>query len=108
MNLFIIGNGFDRAHGLATSYVDFRNYLENEDWEYLIALEAPYGCVPESNRDLVEKRLWKEFENNLSSINEDEIMNSCMSIEMGLESGDIGIEDTLNVYWRTSISISND
>lgn len=26
-NLFIIGNGFDIAHGLETSYDDFRNYL---------------------------------------------------------------------------------
>lgn len=24
MNLFVIGNGFDRAHGLNTSYIDFR------------------------------------------------------------------------------------
>lgn len=28
-NLFIIGNGFDLAHGLPTSYADFRKYLEN-------------------------------------------------------------------------------
>lgn len=27
MNLFIIGNGFDLAHGLKTSYEDFHNYL---------------------------------------------------------------------------------
>ena len=24
--LFVIGNGFDRAHGLKTSYWDFRKY----------------------------------------------------------------------------------
>ncbi|MGE5614275.1 MAG: bacteriophage abortive infection AbiH family protein [Bacillota bacterium] len=100
MNLFIIGNGFDRAHGLSTSYGDFRNYLENEDWEYLVSLEALYDCVPESNQALVEKRLWREFENNLSSINEDVVIDGCMSIEMGLESGDVGIEDTLNIYWE--------
>lgn len=29
-SLFIIGNGFDRAHGLPTSYEDFRNYLLDE------------------------------------------------------------------------------
>jgi len=28
-NLFIIGNGFDRDHDMATSYADFRKYLEN-------------------------------------------------------------------------------
>lgn len=30
MKLFIIGNGFDLAHGLKTSYEDFRAYLQEE------------------------------------------------------------------------------
>jgi len=29
MKLYIIGNGFDREHGLATTYWDFRGYLES-------------------------------------------------------------------------------
>jgi len=70
MNLFIIGNGFDRAHGLPTSYINFRNYLEDEDWQYLVDMEALYDCIPESRREWAEKRLWQEFENNLSAINE--------------------------------------
>jgi hypothetical protein len=80
--------------------MDFRNYLECENWSYLTNLEAPYDCVPESKRDLVEKHLWREFENNLSEINESEIIDASMSLDMGLESGDIGIEDTLNEYWE--------
>ena len=100
MNLYIIGNGFDMAHGLSTSYMDFRNYLENVDWEYLIRLEAPYNCVPESRREWIDKCLWREFESNLSSINETEIIDGGTSLELGLESGDVGIEDTLNVYWE--------
>ena len=28
MKLFIIGNGFDKGHGLNTSYWDFRTYLK--------------------------------------------------------------------------------
>ena len=28
MNLFIIGNGFDIAHGLKTRYTDFAEYLK--------------------------------------------------------------------------------
>ena len=100
MNLFILGNGFDRAHDLPTSYMDFRDYLKNEDRSYLTSLEAPYDCVPESNSDLVQKHLWREFENNLSEINEAEIVDGAVSMDMGLESGDIGIEDTLNLYWE--------
>lgn len=99
MNLFIIGNGFDRAHGLSTTYINFREYLEREDWSYLVKLEEPYGYVPESARDLTEGRLWREFENNLSDINESEFVDAGTSIEMGLESGDVDIEDTLNDYW---------
>ena len=40
MKLFIIGNGFDIAHNLNTSYGDFRDYLEKENWEFLSSLEA--------------------------------------------------------------------
>lgn len=100
MKLFIIGNGFDIAHGLPTKYIDFRNYLEEADWGFLTALEAPYGFVPEGRRDLVEELLWKDFEKNLCAVNEDEIIDGALSIDMGLEGGDVAIEDTLNEYWE--------
>ncbi|WP_315121291.1 bacteriophage abortive infection AbiH family protein [uncultured Clostridium sp.] len=100
MNLFVIGNGFDRAHGLKTSYIDFRNYLEDKDWEYLTCLEKMYNFLPDSRREMVEEYLWKEFEKNLSAVNEDEIIDFGTSIDMGLEGGDIGIEDTLDDYWE--------
>ena len=29
-DLFIIGNGFDRAHGLKTSYYDFHQFLKDK------------------------------------------------------------------------------
>ena len=31
--LFIIGNGFDQAHGLRTGYNDFKNYVEEHDYQ---------------------------------------------------------------------------
>lgn len=43
MNLFIIGNGFDLAHGLATRYNDFKIYLEKT---YPQAIEDIY-TIPE-------------------------------------------------------------
>lgn len=100
MNLFIIGNGFDRAHELKTSYVDFRQYIEEKDPEFLAALESVYNFLPESNRKSVEECLWREFEKNLSAVNEDEIVENAIFMDMGLENGDIGIEDTLNSYWE--------
>lgn len=30
MRLFLIGNGFDRFHGMNTEYSDFRNYMINK------------------------------------------------------------------------------
>lgn len=31
--LFLIGNGFDKAHGLPTGYGDFRDYVEECDYQ---------------------------------------------------------------------------
>ena len=31
MNILILGNGFDIAHGLKTKYTDFLNYCKNEE-----------------------------------------------------------------------------
>ena len=36
--LFVIGNGFDRAHGLKTSYWDFRKYLEKYAEDFLVQM----------------------------------------------------------------------
>ncbi len=59
--LFIIGNGFDRAHDLPTSYADYRFFLENNSRykEFLRKLENAYGL--NGNNDL----WWRDFESNL-------------------------------------------
>lgn len=100
LNLFVIGNGFDLAHGLKTKYKHFREYLEEHDENFLYALEGMYGFSRESNRQWIEEYLWEQFEKNLSYINDAEIIDFGTGIEMGLEGGDVGIEDTLNEYWE--------
>lgn len=108
MRLFVIGNGFDIAHKLNTSYGDFRDYLEKENWEFLSSLEAMYGIaigdwIDHIDEELWEKQiknyLWRDFESNLSKIDEVIIYNG-EDIDLGLECGDIGIEDTLDEYWK--------
>ncbi|MDH2473522.1 bacteriophage abortive infection AbiH family protein [Clostridium perfringens] len=108
MKLFIIGNGFDLAHGLKTSYYDFRSYLDEENWEFLSSLESMYGlsiggwmdhASEEIIKDVLEKVLWENFESNLSNIDETIIYDG-EDIELGLEGGDIGVEDTLDDYWE--------
>lgn len=39
MKLYIVGNGFDLAHGLPTAYWNFREYLEKVDCGFLSAFE---------------------------------------------------------------------
>lgn len=99
MKLFIIGNGFDKGHGLATSYWDFRMYLENLYPEFLNAFEEHYYIYPKMDEAAKQKLLWNELESNLANIDEDVIIEQATSIDMGLESGDVGIEDTLYEYF---------
>lgn len=99
MKLFIIGNGFDKGHGLDTSYWDFRTYLENLYPDFLYALEEHYYIYPRTDEIVKQKLLWNQLETNLANIDEDVIIEQALSIDMDLESGDVGIEDTLFEYF---------
>lgn len=57
--LYIIGNGFDLAHGLETSCSDFRDYLHNKDSNFAEELEGIYG----------KEELWSNFEYALGKPN---------------------------------------
>lgn len=95
MTLYILGNGFDLAHKLPTAYWDFRSYLKSAHPEFLKAFEEHYDIYPSMTDEEKGEYLWNRFESNLANIDEDSIIDSGMSIEMNLESGDVGIEDTL-------------
>ena len=45
-SLYIIGNGFDLAHGIDTRYWSFRTFLEENHWEFLQRFENLYGIQP--------------------------------------------------------------
>lgn len=55
MKLYILGNGFDVAHGLSTKYLDFENYVKSIDKELYDKLNEIY---PSSV-------LWFDFEKGL-------------------------------------------
>ncbi|MER2149505.1 MAG: AbiH family protein, partial [Ruminococcus sp.] len=38
-NLYVLGNGFDLAHGLKTRYWDFRTFLDKNHSEFLTEFE---------------------------------------------------------------------
>ena len=95
MNLFIIGNGFDRGHGLPTRYWDFRIYLQKKYPDFLEEFESHYDIYSATSNERKEEILWNRFESNLANIDEEDIINSCESLDLRLESGDIYIEDML-------------
>ncbi len=107
MKLFIIGNGFDIGHGLPTRYWDFRNYLENIYPDFLLNFESHYYIYPNMSDNEKSMLLWNELESNIANIDEDVIIQDGVSIEMNLESGDVGIEDTLYKYFSEEYKYIN-
>jgi hypothetical protein len=67
--LYIIGNGFDLHHNLATSYYDFSKFLKNNNSELFYTLES-YIYYPTSDKDL-----WSKFEENLANLDVNEILS---------------------------------
>lgn len=56
--LYIIGNGFDKGHGLPCDYHDFYKYLKENREDILEVMKKFYDVREES-------QLWSDFENNL-------------------------------------------
>ena len=93
--LYIIGNGFDKEHGLKTSYWNFREYLEKYEEDFLFQMERMYDFAPferKDNRngktkqrqkwrdDALYKYLWRSFEFELSHANEVEMEEKSQSV----------------------------
>lgn len=66
MRLYIIGNGFDLAHGLSTRYWDYHEFLKlkGEAW-MMKMLEYYFGNVPGNPSNL----LWSDLEGALGKYN---------------------------------------
>ncbi len=115
--LYVIGNGFDRAHGLKTSYWDFRCYLSRYAKAFLVEFEKLYGFYPydpeeyhvpkDKQKGAIKKRndtlydfLWKSFELSLGEPDEGEIESACRSAVEAMNDIEFGgIEDTLNAFF---------
>lgn len=96
MDLFIIGNGFDLGHGLHTRYWNFRCYLEEHRGDFLRDFEEKYYFWGKG----LQTYLWNDLECNLANIDDYVLIEQMLqSTDLGLESGNIGIEDTLNNYF---------
>lgn len=109
--LYIIGNGFDVAHGLNTSYWKFREFLENEAPYFLNAFEALYNIHPlddtepwytEATQERWNKEvnhdLWSEFERAMGKPNATEMIEQAEAVTEGMPS--VNIRAHMDVYWK--------
>lgn len=86
--LFIIGNGFDMAHGLPSSYLDFKKHLikkypivlhdntvEFDLYNYMNTTEEEYAAkLLILTMDIASGEEWNDFENALSKIHFQQII----------------------------------
>lgn len=63
--LIVIGNGFDRFHGILSSYWDFKEYLEHR--------QDTYYFLERIERFIDTDELWCNFEKALGNLEEDEL-----------------------------------
>lgn len=66
--LYVVGNGFDLAHGIASKYSDFKKYAwqnANLKFYYLGVLEE---CYPERDKRSGELMLWSDLERALGNL----------------------------------------
>lgn len=100
MDLFIIGNGFDLAHGLKTQYWNFREFLKWRDLDFLIRFETGYYLDSEAREDVLKDVLWERFEEKIAYGIDTKIYEFATTVEYGLEGGDIFIEDDLGGFMQ--------
>lgn len=65
--LYIIGNGFDLAHGLKTEYTDYRNFLSDKHPEFYSFFCEHFDT---------DNEFWAEFEKKLATLKPDHILET--------------------------------
>ncbi len=91
--LFIIGNGFDIAHGIKSSYKDYHNWLLQHGYhEFVAYMESIFPAIENG-----EQLLWKDFEEAIGRYNPREIH---MKYFQGVDSYQYAKETQLRVTER--------
>lgn len=71
MKLYIIGNGFDLYHNIKSSYLDFKDYLQQHDPELFDTIDEYLFYAGQERPD--DNNLWYKFEENLSNLDDDKL-----------------------------------
>lgn len=109
--LYIIGNGFDIAHDLDTSYWKFREYLEEVDPCFLRRFEELYNIQPLDDTEpwyteeaqkrwnkTVNNDLWSTFEDKMGRPNTTEMVEQSECVTEGMPI--MNIRDHMDSYWK--------
>lgn len=87
MTLHIIGNGFDLAHGIASTYKDCKDYAWKHGDQYQIGLLET--CYPDMNSKKKELVLWCDLEKALGNLDFQAAFNTTTE-DVELEDGHEG------------------
>lgn len=99
------------AHGLNTSYWEFREFLEKEDANFLYAFEALYNINPLDDTEpwyteaaqkrwntIVDKKLWSKFEQVIGEPDTTAMIGLSDAVTEGMPS--VGIRHHMDLYWE--------
>lgn len=117
--LYLLGNGFDLAHGINTYYSSFRTFLSENHEDFLTQFERMYNIEPLDDtepwytandqkiwEDRVLKDLWESFEEEIGKPDVDGMLDMAESLTDGMP--EEGVKDTLDAYWREQYGFSID
>lgn len=117
--LYVLGNGFDIAHGIKTPYSAFRAFLSEHHESFLTRFEAMYHIQPLDDtepwytesaqkrwNERVTKGLWERFEEDIGHPDVEGMYDYASSLVDSMP--DTGISDTLDAFWKEEYSFSND
>lgn len=117
--LYLIGNGFDIAHGIYTPYSSFRKYLSENHEVFLSRFEEMYYIQPLDDTDpwyteeaqkewesAVLHNLWKYFEEEIGCPDVDGMYGYATSMVDSMPSE--GVKDTLDSFWKKEYGFSRD
>lgn len=109
--LYIIGNGFDIAHGLCTRYLNLRKFIEEKDPSFLSQFEKWYDIYPlddteygffnvtqEEWEETIDHTLWSEFEKNIGDPNTASMLGSSNPATEGMSP--YSIRSHMDIYWE--------
>lgn len=98
------------AHGLGTNYWSLRQYIEEQDYEFIRAFEELYNIQPLDDTEpwytkeaqdrwdaSVNHSLWSVFEQKMGNPNTTAMLEQSISATEGMCT--IGIRDHMDVYW---------